>query len=55
MRIPDPRLTNTRIKEWPFNSDQKLMVVQVAPTRLSVSRFDTGLFYYQVYRRRDIA
>ncbi|KAL5104995.1 Calcium-transporting ATPase type 2C member 1 [Taenia crassiceps] len=35
MRIPDPRLTNTRIKEWPFNSDQKLMVVQVAPTRLS--------------------
>ncbi|CUT98796.1 calcium transporting ATPase type 2C member [Echinococcus multilocularis] len=35
MQVPDPRLINTRIKEWPFNSERKMMVVQVASARLS--------------------
>ncbi|KAM3188295.1 hypothetical protein ACTXT7_000611 [Hymenolepis weldensis] len=35
MQIPDPRATNPRVKEWPFSSERKMMIVQVQTPRLS--------------------
>nr|CUU99269.1 hypothetical transcript [Hymenolepis microstoma] len=35
MQIFDPRLTNLRVKEWPFSTEKKLMIVQVQTPRLS--------------------
>uniref|UniRef100_A0A5K3F439 Calcium-transporting ATPase n=1 Tax=Mesocestoides corti TaxID=53468 RepID=A0A5K3F439_MESCO len=35
LRLADPRLSNPRVKEWPFSSEQKIMIVQVASPRLS--------------------